>query len=73
MLVCAPGAAGEFHRLRLAQHNHALIDQPTHYRRGGRRAMIQPAGRTSGGDPPFDVDDVLDRDRNAVPGAERMA
>ena len=41
MLVRSPGAAGEFHRVRLAEHDHPLAHQAAHDRRRRRRAMVR--------------------------------
>ena len=73
MLVGAPAAHRKLDRVRLAENDHAGCDQLAGQRGGGRRTPVAPRHRAAGRDPPFEVDQILQRDRDAVQRADRMA
>jgi hypothetical protein len=72
MLIGAPAAIGELHRVGLAQVDHAGSHQLVHERRRVRRSAVPPGSRAAHRDLAFDLDQVFDRDRNAVQRADRM-
>jgi len=62
----------EFDGVRLAEHDHAGADQPLGERRRHRRHAIDPRLRAAGRDAAFQIDQVLERDRDAVQRADAM-
>ena len=76
-LVRAPAAEGELDRPGLAEQNAARRDQTARDRGGRRRDPMLQRLRPSGRDPTLEVNDVLEREGNAVerpdpvPGGDR--
>ena len=66
VLIGPPGAHRELDRPRLADDDDSGRHEPARERRGHRRDARFPDLRAACGDPPFEVDDVLERDRYAV-------
>ena len=73
MLVGAPAAHRELDRVGLAEDDHAGRDQPPCQRGGGRRAAVAPHHRAAGRDPPFEIDQILQRDQHTVQRPDHMA
>ena len=73
MLVGAPAAHRELDRMGLAEDDHPLGDQPPRQRRRHRRAAVAPYHRAAGRHPPFEVDQILQRDRHAMQRPDRVA
>ena len=73
VLVGAPAAEGELHRMRLADDDHAGADQLL--RQGGRAgaAALTPYGRAAGRHTTFHLDQILERDRDAMQRPDGVA
>ena len=75
VLIGPPGAHRELDRARLADDDDPGLHEPAGQRRGHRRDARFPDLRAAGRDPPFEVDDVLERDRvrrgTALPTSRR--
>jgi hypothetical protein len=73
MLVDAPATKGELDRVRLSKHDHALRDHaPGDGRRDGG-ASLPLRRRAAHGDPPLQIDQILQSYGNAVQRPDRMA
>ena len=73
MLVRAPAAEREFHRMRLAEHDHAGLHDAPRERRGAARPPRRPRFRAAGRDAALKLDKVLECDRHAMQRPHRMA
>jgi hypothetical protein len=73
VLVGPPAAEGELYGVRLADDDHAGSDQLSCQRRRAGGAAFAPNRATAGGHAPFELNQILERDRNAVQGADGVA
>ncbi len=73
MLVGAPAAHRELDRVRLAEDDHPGADETLGERRRVSRPPVLPHLRAAGRHPAFDLDQVLQRDRQAVQRPDFMA
>jgi hypothetical protein len=65
-LVAAPAAERELHHVGLAERDHTGGEQTLDRRSGFRRDASPPRFRAGGGRAAFDVQQILERDRQAV-------
>ena len=71
--IGAPRAHREFDGPGLAEHDDPGRDEAAREGRGDRRDAVLPDLRAAGGDAPFEIDDVLERDRHPVEAPDRVA
>src|SRR5262249_36021885 len=72
MLVGAPAAEGELHRVGLAEDDHTGADELPSQRGGEGRATAAPNRAATGRNAPLELDEVLERDRDAVQRPDRV-
>ena len=73
MLVGAPAAEGELHRVRLADDDHAGADQLLRQGGGAGGTAVAPHRGAAGRHAAFELDEVLERNRNAVQRPDGVA
>ena len=73
VLVGAPAAHCELDRVGLANHDQPCRDQAFCKRRRIGRAPLTPHLRTAGRNPPFDLDQIFECDRDPVQRADAVS
>src|SRR5262245_55674257 len=73
MLVGAPAAEGELHRVGLAEDDHAGADELLSQRGGDGRTTAAPNRAATGRDAPLELDEVLECDRDTVQRPDRVS